>query len=150
MTNNYYAKILDIPMCKIIRGNIFFCGKIYFSLAAIKNKIPKKQETTNWCFQSKCKQKLTELYLVKRTSWYQTSVLCLSLYFLCAPFSRTWLFTPYVSLEKQKGQVSQAACCNLLLHHPLLQTSGPWAQHSVQKPCSPLFGKVFWNLDLLA
>lgn len=120
----------------------FFCEKIYFSLAVIKNKIPKKQETTNWCFQSKCKQKLTELYLVKRTSWYQTSVLCLSLYFLCAPFSRTWLFTPYVSLEKRKGQVSQAACCNLLLHHPLLQTSGPWATLRSNTMFSPFWQSV--------
>lgn len=66
--------ILYLSMCKIIKGSIFFLWKcIYFSFTLMKNKILKMQETTNWCFQSKCKQKHTEIYLVNWTCRYQTS-----------------------------------------------------------------------------
>lgn len=59
------------------------------------------QETTNWCFQFKCKQKYTKLYLVNRICRYQTSGLSIS-NLLCAPFSRSWIFPPCLSWEAEK------------------------------------------------
>lgn len=154
MANNYYAKNIGFPHVQNYKRQYFLCGKIDFSLALIKNKIPKKQETTNQCFQSKCKQKHTQLYLVKRTCWYQTSGLCSSLYLLengTGPILQKLAFHPICLSWKAKRTG---------LTGSLLQPASPppppanfWALfecNTVQTPCSPLLDEVFWNLDLLA
>lgn len=134
-------------MHKIIKGNILSMEIHRFLIYSKQtNKKPTNHELI-FSLPSKCNQKHSDLYLVKRTCRYQTSGLYPSLQLLSALVSRS-SSSPHMSLLRQPSRKDSshrqpaATCCSITPSCKLLGPSKYNTQFK-QTPCCPLFGKVF-------